>query len=341
MTRRRSLPPVLAPALGVALAAPLALALAVAAALSLPSAGWAQSPPAPVPAPPPLPGKASFELLGGLPTAKLRYYAPGQNVVVRGRVTPYAEGQALRLTVIRRGKPSKRIRRAVRADGRFRFRFKVGSPGLLRLVVKHAATDQQAVFRARPRRIRVVRWSAGAGSRGVHVLLLQRGLERLGFATPVTGYFDGLTANAVNAFRKTNNMGRTGYASSSVYGMVLSGHGAFRLRYPGAGKHVEFDWSRQVLVLADKRRPYRVYHVSSGAPATPTVFGSYRFYRQHYGTNASGMVHSSYFIGGYAIHGYPSVPNYPASHGCLRVPIPNAFAIYSWIKLGDPIYTYE
>jgi L,D-transpeptidase catalytic domain/Putative peptidoglycan binding domain len=341
MIRRRSLPLSSAPVLALAAPAALALAAPAALALAVPPAGWAQSPPAPVPAPPPLPGKARFELLGGLPTAKLRYYAPGQHVVVRGRVTPYVEGQALRLTVIRRGRVSKRIRRAVRADGRFRFRFKVGSPGLLRLVVKHARTDQQAAFRARARRIKVVRWNAGAGARGVHVLVLQRGLAKLGFATPVTGYFDGLTANAVNAFRKTNNIGRTGYASSSVYGMVLAGRGAFRLRYPEAGKHVEFDWSRQVLVLAKKRRPYRVYHVSSGAPATPTVFGSYRFYRQQYGTNASGMVHSSYFIGGYAIHGYPSVPNYPASHGCLRVPIPNAFAIFSWIKLGDRIFTYE
>ena len=27
-----------------------------------------------------------------------------------------------------------------------------------------------------------------------------------------------------------------------------------------------------------------------------------------------------YFYGGYAIHGNPSVPPYPASHGCIRVP---------------------
>jgi lipoprotein-anchoring transpeptidase ErfK/SrfK len=52
-------------------------------------------------------------------------------------------------------------------------------------------------------------------------------------------------------------------------------------------------------------------------------------------------VHSSYFIGGYAIHGYPSVPYYPASHGCLRVPIPSAWSIFSWIDIGDPIYTYR
>ena len=52
------------------------------------------------------------------------------------------------------------------------------------------------------------------------------------------------------------------------------------------------------------------------------------------------MVDSSYFIGGYAIHGYADVPNYPASHGCLRVPIPNARQIYDWVDIGDPIFVY-
>ena len=36
------------------------------------------------------------------------------------------------------------------------------------------------------------------------------------------------------------------------------------------------------------------------------------------------MVYSSYFIRGYAIHGYADVPTYAASHGCLRMPIPDA-----------------
>jgi hypothetical protein len=298
--------------------------------------------PVPTPAPPaPLAGKASFSARGGLATEKMRYYAPRQQVVVRGRVTPAVAGELLTLRAIRGGKVSKRVRAAVGRDGRFEFRFTVGKPGLLRLVVSHALSDAQAAFRARPQRIRVVSWRAGPGAIGVRVLLLQRALLRLGFATPVTGRFDGLTANAVNAFRKTNRTGVGRYASPSVYAMVFRRDGAFKLRYPRAGKHVEFDWSRQVLVLARGGRPYRVYHTSSGAPATPTVFGTFRFYRKTPGTNALGMVHSSYFIRGYAIHGYASVPNYPASHGCLRVPIPNAASIFRWIDIGDPIYSYR
>jgi L,D-transpeptidase catalytic domain len=299
-------------------------------------------PPPPVPpAPAPAGGEASFKLAGGRPAGKVRYYAPKQQVVLRGRVTPAVVGEVMTLRVVRRSKTSKRIRRPVDAGGHFEFRFKVGNPGRLRLVVKHAASASQGAFRARARRIEVVRWRAGLGAGGVQVVVLQRALLRLGFATPVSGSFDGLTANAVNAFRKTNRMGSGGYASPGVYAMLLRGQGAFKLRHPRPRKHVEFDWSRQVLVLAERGRPYRVYHTSSGAPATPTVFGTYRFYLKTPGTNAKGMVDSSFFIRGYAIHGYASVPNFPASHGCLRVPIPNAASIFNWIDLGDTIYSYS
>ena len=317
---------------------PIPLALA-----ALAPAAQAQTTTTPV-EPGPAAGKASLSVHGGLATKKTRFFAPSQEVVVRGVVKPYVPGEVLTLYAIRRGKASKQVRREVGRRGRYEFRFKVGNPGPVRLVVKHRGNGKQKAFRTRNETIQVVDWDAGQGARGLKVLLLQRGLLRLGFATPVTGYFDGLTANAVNAFRKTNGMGRDGYAAKSVYAMVLRHQGAYKLRYPRSGrngKHVEFDWSRQVLVLAQRGRPYRVYHTSSGAPVTPTVFGSYRFYSQDPGTNSKGMVHSSYFIGGYAIHGYPSVPNYPASHGCLRVPIPNAWSIFNWIDIGDPIYTYR
>jgi peptidoglycan hydrolase-like protein with peptidoglycan-binding domain len=289
----------------------------------------------------PVAGAAGYKLKAGIATQKVRYYAPGQEVVLRGRVRPAVRGEVLTLYAIRGKKASKKVRRKVRRGGRFEFRFKVGNPGGVRLVIKHRASPAQRAFRTRSRPIEVVDWQAGAGEHGLKVLLLQRALIREGFATPVTGYYDDGTARGVLAFRKTNGLGRDGYALREVFAMLMRGQGAYRLRYPRAGKHVEFDWSRQVLVLARGGRPYRTYHTSSGAPATPTVFGSYRFYLQTPGTNSHGMVHSSYFIGGYAIHGYASVPSYPASHGCLRVPIPNALSIFNWIDVGDPIFTYR
>jgi hypothetical protein len=286
-------------------------------------------------------GTATYKVFGGLATSKARYFAPSQQVVVRGRVKPAVPGEVLTLYAIRGKKATKKVRRKVANGGRFEFKFKVGNPGGLRLAIKHAASPAQAAFRTKPKRISVVAWQAGVGDKGVKVLVLQRALLHLGFATPVSGVFDDGTARGVLAFRKTNNLGREGFASKQVYAMLARGRGAFKLRFPKAGKHVEFDWSRQVIVLAQRGKPYRTYHTSSGTPATPTIFGTFKFYLKTPGTNSHGMVYSNYFIRGYAIHGYASVPTYPASHGCLRIPIPNAIQVFNWIDIGNTIFSYR
>jgi lipoprotein-anchoring transpeptidase ErfK/SrfK len=81
--------------------------------------------------------------------------------------------------------------------------------------------------------------------------------------------------------------------------------------------------------------------MSSGKPSTPTVAGRFRVYEKTPGFNAKGMLDSNYFIAGYAIHGYAEIPNYPASHGCLRVPIPNAASIFAWVQQGMPVDVYD
>ena len=53
------------------------------------------------------------------------------------------------------------------------------------------------------------------------------------------------------------------------------------------------------------------------------------------------MVDSAYFIRGYATHGYPSVPIFPASHGCFRLPIPDARSVFDWIEIGTPVDVYR
>jgi lipoprotein-anchoring transpeptidase ErfK/SrfK len=135
-------------------------------------------------------------------------------------------------------------------------------------------------------------------------------------------------------------MARTTSASVSVMRALARGAGRFRIRFPQHGRHIEADLSRQVIALVEGGRVVRIYPVSSGAPATPTVTGSFKVYSKTPGTNAKGMVHSSYFFGGYATHGYPSVPVYPASHGCLRVPIPDALRLFRWIRIGTPVDVY-
>jgi hypothetical protein len=327
----------------------VATTFALSGALALAPGAFAQGPPVvPVPQPPapppaakPMPGKINIKVGGGQAMRKLRYVARGGTVRVAGRVKPFVAGQSAVLEVLRRGKVVARRTARIGRGGKVSFRYRARRRGGFRLVVRHAPTPQQAAFASRTVRLKAVVLRARQGSRGRKVRLLQRGLKSLGFAVPVSGRFEDGTSRAVLAFRKTNGFARNGIASARVYSMVLRGRGAFRLRFPKAGRHVEFDWSRQVLVLARRGRPWRVYHSSSGTPATPTVFGRFRFYRKDLGTNALGMVHSNYFIRGYAIHGYHTVPNYPASHGCLRVPIPNAMAIFKSVKMGERIFVYR
>ena len=161
------------------------------------------------------------------------------------------------------------------------------------------------------KRLFVVRAHAGPGASGTAVRALQRRLKALGYVTPVSGSSAAAPSRAVLAFRKVFGMSRVTVASKAVFRRLARGGGRYRVRYPKAGRHAEFDWSRQVLVLARGSRPVKVVHASSGASVTPTVFGKFRFYRKSPGYNEKGMYYSNYFIGGYAIHGYPSVPTYP------------------------------
>jgi hypothetical protein len=262
---------------------------------------------------------------------------PHTSVKVRGTVATYSPGGGVVIDVF---KGTNRVKhRAVgisRAGSRgvFSFSFKPGARGVYRVRASGPAGSRTI-------RVFVVAPHAGLGSRGTAVRALQSRLRQLGYLTPVNGYFDASTGRAVLAFRKVNGYARTTRASLAVFKKLARGRGGYRVRYPSAGKHVEFDWSRQVLVLTRGAHPQKIVPASSGKPSTPTVFGKFHFYSKTPGFNSHGMYYSNYFIGGYAIHGYESVPDYAASHGCIRIPIPSAISVYRWIGLGDPIYVYR
>ena len=142
------------------------------------------------------------------------------------------------------------------------------------------------------------------------------------------------------AFRKVNNMARNYSYKASIFRKLLIGQGAFKPRYH-SGHHVEVDISRQVMALVNGDNVVATFHVSTGKPSTPTVRGTYHFYRKDAGYNSEGMYYSVYFIRGYATHGYNPVPMHEAaSHGCVRNPIPFSVYIYNWIHLGDAIHVY-
>lgn len=179
------------------------------------------------------------------------------------------------------------------------------------------------------------------GSRGKAVELLHNHLRRLGYGNaPQGNIWNEYTSLAVLAFRKTNGLGFEEKASPEVLRMLLRGQGEFPLLERKPGRYVEVDLTRQVMVLAEDGQPQMTYHISSGAPSTPSDLGRYTFYSKLPGTNALGMFYSVFYNRGEATHGYPSVPSYPASHGCIRNPLASSVQIYNWIPLGAPIWVY-
>lgn len=322
------------------------LAAALVAACSALPAPAAIAAPAPQPAPvaEPVPGLLATRItdahrLGGRP-----YLVAGERLRLRGITRPYVDGQRVVVRVHRGARPV--LERVVRVrrlgdgtDGHYRLSLRAPRG---RIAVRATLPAHAGIARSRApvRKVRVLSAAVAPGSRSVLVRLLQRGLAGLRYAVPRTGVLDPGTQRAIIAFRKVNGMARTPAVSRKVVARVLARRGGFEVRHPRAGRHVEADISRQVMALVDGSRVHRVYHVSSGAPATPTILGTFRVYRKQPGTNSLGMVHSSYFIHGYAIHGYASVPVYNASHGCLRVPLPDARHVYDWVRMGDRVIVY-
>ncbi len=284
------------------------------------------------------PAQLSAKVDGTYKDGGKRFALTGDKFMVRGKLKPGIAGQ--RVQVISRLKGGKvRVRKAtVKAGGTFKVPVRLRTPGGASIKVIHKASTQVAKVDTERTYMSVLAPSSlGYGSDGPLARLFNRRLRALAYPAPNSGTFDSYTADAVMAYRKVNDLGRSFSPNADIVRRVLNGYGEYKVRYPGMGHHVEADLSQQTLALVDGDKVVNVFHTSSGAPATPTILGTYRFYSQTIGTNAKGMVHSNYFIRGYAIHGYASVPAYNASHGCLRVPIHSAYYIFRWINLGDQI----
>jgi L,D-transpeptidase catalytic domain len=225
--------------------------------------------------------------------------------------------------------------------GQFRISFASSYAGVIEARAAHYATAQQGAFSGRSPVVHFVNPNVGPGTRGESVRLLQSELDVLHYAVPLSGVFDEGTGRALIAYRKVLGLERVPSAGRYIFERLERRAGSFPVRYPRDGRHVEADLSKQVLAEIEPGGHVRtIYMMSSGKPSTPTVIGSFQVYLKTPGVNSEGMVDSNYFIRGYAIHGYPEVPNYAASHGCLRVPIPDAPAIFGWVQTGTRVDVY-
>jgi hypothetical protein len=295
------------------------------------------------PAPRPAPAKAS---------AKLYLYdaffvghhtvdVPGRTVTVTGYVSHYVPDQRISVSAhlgAKRIASSKvRLVKATHGDaGMFTAKFHPGKAGMLHLKAVHARSPRLQGF-ATGRGIEILPESP---SSKLYTELVQDHLAKLHVYMPLSHTWDAQTELAVTAYHRLIGRGTSSTLDHATLMDLLDGRGTFTVRYPHQGRHAEGNLATQLVALIDGAQVKRIYPMSSGKPSTPTILGSYQIYRRTPGYLPDGMYYSDFFIRGYAIHGYDPAPDYPASHGCMRLPISDAVSAFNWLDLGDWVDVY-
>ena len=256
----------------------------------------------------------------------------GRLLTATVRLVPRDAGR-VRLRVVGSGRKP-----VLRTSARPRLHVRVPTtrPGQLdlRLVSIPAAGFARA---SHARRIGIRMPPLAPGSRGPAVRVLEERLAELRYVLRgVDGAYATDTYEAVLAFQKTHGLPRTGRATPALWRRLQrAGVPAPRML---SGTRLEVDKSRQLLLEVRGGRVVAVVHVSTGATGN-TPLGRWRVYRKVTGWDWV-LWYPMYFLRGFAIHGYPSVPPYPASHGCVRVPMWFAPLLYGRHPYGATVYVY-
>ncbi|HEX2040426.1 MAG TPA: L,D-transpeptidase family protein, partial [Acidimicrobiales bacterium] len=192
------------------------------------------------------------------------------------------------------------------------------------------------------------------GSLGASVEAVQRRLLELGYFVHITGRFDLLTRQAAYALEKAAGLPRAGVIGAAERAALEQG-----VRPPvrsRSGYVVEIDKTRQLIVVVRDGQPIWTFHTSTGnnkpyssgglRAVAVTPEGRFRIHSAINGMRVSELGElwrPRYFTGGYAIHGSPSIPPHPASHGCAR--LSNAAIDFVWsanlMPIGTPVLVYS
>ena len=190
------------------------------------------------------------------------------------------------------------------------------------------------------------------GSSGAIVLAYERRLRQLHFDPgPLDGVYGQDTQYAVTAVDKLFGLPRDGVINAAVQQALE--RFTYRPAMPNAeGARVEVDLDAQVLTVYRDWQPILITTASTGSGEyfcggtdgcqyAITPAGHFHFqslYRGWDNGKLGRMWNPYYFNGGIAVHGLPSVPAYPASHGCVRIPMDIANYFPALVTDGESVY---
>ncbi len=194
------------------------------------------------------------------------------------------------------------------------------------------------------------------------IRLAEKQLFELGYWTgPVDGVWDAASRHALVAFQKVEGARPTGKLTRAEWNALTNSPGVPRPRGIEAVTkatgvpHIEVDLARQILFVVDAEgKVGNILPISSGSgktfhengyPETQAVTpcGRLEVYSKIAGwkTSPLGQMHNPlYIVGGIAIHGSEDVPAYPASHGCIRIPMFASHRLPRMIPVGTPVLVY-
>lgn len=190
---------------------------------------------------------------------------------------------------------------------------------------------------------------------------MERRLDLLKYEVgKVDGRYDWQTWQGVMAFQKFNRLKRTGTFNVETQTALSTATLPGGLIPNGGLPRVEVDLTRQVMLYFDEYGLHRVVAVSSGNDKSyceyskkskkevcgkaTTPRGNFRVQRKILGDRESDLGHlysPVYFSGGFAVHGSPSIPAGPASHGCVRVTNYTADWFHDKAEIGTPVYLFD
>ena len=196
------------------------------------------------------------------------------------------------------------------------------------------------------------------GATGAGVKTLQERLRALHYDPgTVDGKYGQTTRLALFAFEKVNRLKVAGTVGASVWKALDAPRAPRALVRGGERDRVEIDLGRQLLYVYRGGDLALISHTSSGGgyrfctkdpgattercriAVTPT--GDYVTGRRVAGWDKGplgSLYKPVYFNGGIAVHGYPSVPLKPVSHGCVRIPMHTAELFQKLVGTGVAVH---
>jgi hypothetical protein len=181
------------------------------------------------------------------------------------------------------------------------------------------------------------------GTKGTYAHILLQRLAALHFRVPgISWSISTAAGDSIVAFQKAYRLPRT-YVFDGDDWRKLDTAKLITVRHASPATHIEIDKTRQILMVVKAGKPYGIIAVSTGrtgntpvgrfhilwkAPSTSTWLGTATLWR------------TMDFYRDFAMHGYPEVPPYPASHGCVREPVLVADWTYRHSFVGETVFIY-